>query len=98
MITHFGNEIKLSSDRLSYSLFESDWMEQSNSCQKCIVILAEIVKQPHELVIWKLYPLNLKTFTSVSCILICVDFYRVTDLLLQILNLAYSMFNILRNV
>lgn len=69
MITYFGNEIKLSSDRLSYCLFESNWMDQSDSCKKLVFAFAELVKQPHELVIGKLYPLNLETFTRVIFIL-----------------------------
>lgn len=66
MVLYFGNEIRLSSDQLSYCLFESDWTGQSHSCQKIIIILAEFVKQPHQLMVWKLYPLNVDTFTSVS--------------------------------
>ncbi len=60
-----GNKIMESSDRLSYCLFESDWIPQSPESKKCIVIMAEALKQPQEIVICKLYPLNLETFTSV---------------------------------
>lgn len=101
MIMFLGNEIKSSRDRLSYCLFESNWIEQSKSCKKCIIILTEVLKQPQELVIWKLYPLNLKTFTSVRLLFIDLKsisflfFYLKKLILLQILNLAYSIFNIL---
>lgn len=67
MITYFGNEIKLSSDRLSYSLFQSNWTAQPPSTQKYIIIFAEYLKQPHELLVYKLYPLTLETFTKVIC-------------------------------
>lgn len=65
MITYFGNEIKLSSNRLSYSLFESTWINQTHSTKKCVIIFGEYLKQPHQLVIGKLYPLTLETFTRV---------------------------------
>lgn len=65
MLTYIANEIKLQSQRLYYCLFECNWVEQSNSCKKSIIIVAENLKQPHELIIAILYPLNLETFTSV---------------------------------
>ncbi|XP_037049629.1 odorant receptor 94b-like [Bradysia coprophila] len=79
MITYFGNEIMLTSDRLSYSLFESDWTGQPQAVKMSIIIFGEYLKQPHVFVIGKLYSLTLETFT-------------------QILNSAYSMFNILKNL
>lgn len=63
---YFGNEIELNSGGLSYCLFESNWMEQTKSCQKNIIILMEVLKKPQQLVIAKLYPLNLETFISVN--------------------------------
>ena len=66
MITYLGNEIMLSSDRLSYCLFESDWVDQPQSTKKIIIIFGEFLKQPHQLVIGKLYPLTLETFTRVG--------------------------------
>nr|QGW45415.1 odorant receptor 42 [Bradysia odoriphaga] len=65
MITYFGNEIMLSSSRLSYSLFESKWIEQQQSTKKCIVIFGEYLKQSHEILIGQLYPLTLDTFTEI---------------------------------
>ncbi|XP_037028149.1 odorant receptor 94a-like [Bradysia coprophila] len=65
MITHFGNEIMLSSDRLAYSLFESDWINQPQSTQKIMVIFSEHLKRSHQLLVAKLYPLTLATFTGI---------------------------------
>ncbi len=65
MVMYLGNEIQLSSDELSYCLYESNWIEQTQSCKKCITILMERLKRPQELIVGKLYPLNLLTFTSV---------------------------------
>ena len=66
MISYLGNEIKLSSDHLSYCLFESDWMAQPESTKKRVVIFGEFLKKPHLLVIGKIYPLTLETFTRVG--------------------------------
>nr|QGW45392.1 odorant receptor 19 [Bradysia odoriphaga] len=66
MIMYLGNEIKFSSDQLSYRLLESDWIEQSALCKKSIIILTERLKRPQELTVGKLYPMNLSTFTSIA--------------------------------
>ncbi len=66
MIAYFGNEIELSSARLSYCLFESNWIGQSESFKSCVVVLTELLKRPQRLVIVKVYPLNLVTFTAVG--------------------------------
>lgn len=66
MTMYFGNEIKLSSNRLSYCLFECNWIDQSHSCKKCFIILTEFIRRPHEMIIGGLYPLNLQTYTRVS--------------------------------
>ncbi|XP_037039814.1 odorant receptor 4-like [Bradysia coprophila] len=65
MITYFGNEIMLSSNRLSYSLFESEWYDQPQSTKTNILIFGEYLKQSQVLVIGKLYPLTLETFTRI---------------------------------
>ncbi|XP_037039748.1 putative odorant receptor 71a [Bradysia coprophila] len=65
MITYFGNEIMLSSSRLTYSLFESEWIGQPQSTIKCIIIFGEYLKRSHEMLIGKLYPLTLETFTRI---------------------------------
>lgn len=65
VIMYLANELKVASDQLPYCLFESNWIEQSESCKKCVVIMGEALKQPHELIIL-IYPMNLNTFLSVS--------------------------------
>ncbi|XP_037024575.1 odorant receptor 94b-like [Bradysia coprophila] len=65
MITYFGNEIKLTSNHLSYCLYESDWYNQSQTTKIYIIIFAEYLKQPQEVLIGKLYPLTLETFTRI---------------------------------
>lgn len=66
MMMYFGNEIKLSSEQHGYCLFESDWVTQPQASKKCIILFGELVRQPHEFFILKLYPLDLTTFTEVS--------------------------------
>lgn len=66
MITFYGNEIKLTSDRLSYHLYESDWFHRSHAIKKNILILGEILMRPRELIVLKIYPLSLGTFTKVN--------------------------------
>lgn len=87
----------LSSNRLSYSLFESDWTDQPQSTKMCILIFGEYLRQPHELIIGKLYPLTLETFTMV-CLNFgrFVQFFFIENIWFQILNSAYSMFNVLK--
>lgn len=65
IVMYLGNEIEIKSTLLSYSLFESNWIEQSKSCKKCMILLMEVLKRSKILVVGKLFPLNLKTFTSV---------------------------------
>ncbi len=100
MIMYLANEITIESDQLSYCLFESNWFDQSESTKKCVIILCEMIKKPHQLKVF-IYPMNLEKFTSVSresriiyCYSIEIHFFFVA---LQILNGAYSMFNILKS-
>ena len=66
MVMYFGNEITLSSDQLSYSLFESNWLDQPISTRKIVIIFGERLKKPYVLIVAKLYALTLETFIRVS--------------------------------
>lgn len=66
MITYLGNEIMLSSDNLSYRLFESDWIDQTRNARLCVIIFGEYLKKSQVMVIGKLYPLTLETFMTVG--------------------------------
>lgn len=65
MVMYFANEIKLESNRLSYCLFESNWIDELK-LGGFITIVSEVLKQPHELIICKIYPMDLEAFTAVS--------------------------------
>lgn len=66
VVLYLANEIMLSSDKLGYSLFESNWINQTQSCKKYILIVVECLKKPRVLVVGKLFPMNLETFIVVS--------------------------------
>ncbi|KAG4070078.1 hypothetical protein HA402_013738 [Bradysia odoriphaga] len=63
--TYLGNEIMLTSNRLTYCAFESDWYNQPQSTKLIITILDEFLQQPQVMVVAKLYPLTLETFTRI---------------------------------
>lgn len=66
MIMYFGNEIKLESGKLSYRLYESNWIDRSQSVKRDILIFGEFLRRPQELMILKIYPISLKTFSKVG--------------------------------
>lgn len=66
VLMYYGNEIELSSERLGYCVFESNWIEKRQASKKCILLFMVLIRQPHVFLIWKLYPLNLATFTRVG--------------------------------
>lgn len=68
ILMYLGNEIKESSTKLMYCLFESDWTCQMKSSKRSMVILAEVLKRHQLIMVAKLYSLSLETFTSVSVV------------------------------
>lgn len=94
---YLGNEIMLSSDRLTYCLFESNWIDQPQATKKLIILFVERLKKPHVIEIG-LYTLSLGTFTGVR---VNVDLSNILSqsilTSLQILKFAYDMFNVLQN-
>ncbi|XP_037032908.1 odorant receptor 94b-like [Bradysia coprophila] len=65
MLTYFGNEIKMSSDRFTYCLFKSNWIEMPQSTKKSVLIFGEILIRPYEILVFKIFPLSLETFTRI---------------------------------
>lgn len=69
----FGQEMVSEYDLLSYRLFSSSWPDillaskytDSKNCHKILVNFSEVLQQEKQLLIGKVFPLNLKTFTSV---------------------------------
>ncbi|XP_037035698.1 odorant receptor 94b-like [Bradysia coprophila] len=64
LVMYLANDITVMSDRLSYCLFSSNWIEQTESCKKYVLIMGEMLKQPQQLVIL-IYPMNLETFLKI---------------------------------
>lgn len=65
-LMYFGNEINLLSSQFSYCLFKSDWIGKSLSTKNCIIIFGDLLMRPHKMLILKIFPLTLETFTKVS--------------------------------
>lgn len=66
LVLWFGNEITVASSDLRYCVFESDWIGQSKSVANYVTILTEVLKKPQELIILKVFPMDLETFTSIA--------------------------------
>lgn len=61
-------------DLLSYRLFSSNWFEiitaskctDLKKCHKILVIFTEVLEQEQKILVGKVFPLSLRTFSSVS--------------------------------
>ncbi|XP_037043155.1 uncharacterized protein LOC119079380 [Bradysia coprophila] len=62
VVMYLANNIHVTSAKLSYYLFESNWIGQSTASLKCILVLGEVVRRPQQIVILKVVPVNLHTF------------------------------------
>lgn len=66
VVFYLCNEITVASDELRYCVFECNWIGQSKMVVKNLVMLTEVLKRPQHLIVSKLFPMNLTTFTSVK--------------------------------
>ncbi|XP_037031980.1 uncharacterized protein LOC119071247 [Bradysia coprophila] len=64
LVTYLANDVTIASHRLSYCLFESNWIDQTESCKRYVLIMGEVLKQPQQLVVL-VYPMNLETFVKI---------------------------------
>lgn len=70
----FGQELMSEYDLLSYRLFNSNWLQilaaskwnDSKNCHKILIIFSEALQEEQKIMIGKVFPLNLRTFSSVS--------------------------------
>nr|QGW45412.1 odorant receptor 39 [Bradysia odoriphaga] len=65
VVMYLANNIHVTSAKLSYCLFESNWIGQPTASIKCIIILGEVIRQPQQLVILKVVPVDLDTFSVI---------------------------------
>lgn len=61
----YGNEVTLASEDLFIDVYKSNWMESSVRYRKTAITFMERLKKPQEMRIGKIFPMNLKTLTSV---------------------------------
>lgn len=76
---YFGNEMIIASEKLSTSLFHSDWMNESREFRMAMKIFMENAKIPIKLSAVGIFQLSLDNF-------------------LKIINSAYSLYAVLKNV
>lgn len=62
---YFGNLITLKSEDLNWSLYQSNWPQQSLKFRRIAMILFERLRNPTIILVGKLFPLSLDTFSSV---------------------------------
>lgn len=76
LMCSFGQETMSEYELISYQLWSSDWPDmiailkrnESKNCQMLLTIFMEVLKRNNKIMIGKVFPLNLQTFTSVICL------------------------------
>lgn len=81
---YFGNLIILKSDNLRSSLYQSNWPQQSLKFRRIAMIQFERLRNPTIILVGKLFPLSLDTFSSVI-----LNFDVIAD------NVTTQRFNVL---
>ncbi|KAJ3663386.1 hypothetical protein Zmor_007661 [Zophobas morio] len=61
----FGNEVELKSAQIPYAVFESQWIGQSESAIKNIIILCQRCQKPIKITAINLFTLSLHTFIGI---------------------------------
>lgn len=62
---YFGNEMIIQSEMLGDGAFRSEWYDMQARFKRILIIFMERSKVRSEVTVGKLFPLSLKTFTSV---------------------------------
>ena len=62
---YYGSEIMAVSDKLSASLFHSEWMYENKNFKTSMMVFLEKVKKPIKTTIFGFYDVNLSTFTAI---------------------------------
>lgn len=63
---YFGNELSLSSNALSFYSYSSNWMFMTNKSKTTFVHLLEQLKSGSQIVVGKLFTLDLETYVTVN--------------------------------
>lgn len=64
-VIFYADEIAITSNRLSYCIYDSNWTCMSIECQKLIIIISEKWKKPQELIVGKVFAMRMSILTSV---------------------------------
>ena len=62
---YYGSKILAASDKLSASLFHSEWMYENKNFKTSMMVFLEKVKKPIKISVFGFYDVNLATFTSI---------------------------------
>ncbi|XP_044270011.1 odorant receptor Or1-like [Tribolium madens] len=62
---YYGNEVEVKSNRISYSIYKSDWYQQPVTIRRIILILCERCKRPIKITAINLFALSLSTFMTI---------------------------------
>lgn len=65
LLMFYGNEVTLASEELIRCVYNSNWMDLSIRYRRIALIFMERLKKPQEMLIGKVFPLNLKSLSSV---------------------------------
>lgn len=63
---YYGNEMILHGDELLKHAYFSNWMDMSTESKKSFIYLRERLKCGNQILVGKLFPLSLETYTTVS--------------------------------
>ena len=62
---YYGSEIMAVSDKLSASLFHSEWMYENKNFKTSMMVFLEKVKKPIKITVFGFYVVNLATFIAI---------------------------------
>ncbi|XP_015838098.1 odorant receptor Or1 [Tribolium castaneum] len=65
MYTWFGNEVKFKSSKVSYALFECEWIDFSQKVKKDLIFFTIRLQKPVKLSAFNLFYLSLQTFMKI---------------------------------
>ncbi|XP_044270428.1 odorant receptor Or1-like [Tribolium madens] len=65
MYSWFGNEVKMKSSKVSYALFECEWIDFSQNVKKDLLFFIMRLQKPVELSAFNLFYLTLETFMKI---------------------------------
>lgn len=96
--SYFGSVLSIKSQKMTYDIFESGWINSSENEKKMLQMLGERTLRPISIYAEGIFKLNLTTMLKVKTKEICIYFFHLKIIQFQILKTAYSLFALLKNV